>query len=347
MSLLPFHHLNSNRKTRRSPLHWQHRLNSNRDRDNVFHCALSVQLHHLSSSKCTINEEETKRATQLRGGGRNFEQKKTAMSKENSSSDAPALATFFVVATTYSWACWVPNALRRQKGRPINQLLHFIGGAGPLLAAVAVTWIEGGSVSALLYKTVAPCSPWVLLWGFLLPVAATAIARLLYRPPESCFQPWLLPVGLLVNAPILPLEEVGWRGFALPRIVSLAAATTGHADLVAAAVLGLVWSLWHAPLFFILKPHILASPRKTLAPALLAYALGLAAVTHLQHCLMHGAQSILPAIIVHATLNSAVGAVLGLDRGLFGLWWLFYAPILLALTHFFISLSRPTLRATV
>ena len=49
-----------------------------------------------------------------------------------------------------------------------------------------------------------------------------------------------LVISLLSNT----WEEVGWRGFALPRLQAR------HSALVAALIVGALWGLWHLPLFF-------------------------------------------------------------------------------------------------
>jgi uncharacterized protein len=40
-------------------------------------------------------------------------------------------------------------------------------------------------------------------------------------------------------------EEIGWRGFALPRMQPL------HGPLVGSIILGLLWGLWHLPEFMV------------------------------------------------------------------------------------------------
>jgi membrane protease YdiL (CAAX protease family) len=120
-----------------------------------------------------------------------------------------------------------------------------LGGFGPMSAAMIVARFDGG-VGALLRPlgTWRVGAAWYLaalgLPGGIFVVAAVGYnlfghaETLLYPPSEAAF------VAALVVFSIG--EEIGWRGFALPRLRVL------FGPLVASAVIGVLWTAWHIPM---------------------------------------------------------------------------------------------------
>jgi membrane protease YdiL (CAAX protease family) len=173
------------------------------------------------------------------------------------------LMLFFVLAFAFSWVVWAPAVLlSRGASEPQTSaaLLYLGGGLGPMVSAFVVTALAGGSagVGELLGRVfrwrvevgwwgVAVAGPAILF------LAAAVISRLLFggwpelgefgRSEEFAFL-GLLPYWA-ANIVFFGFgEEVGWRGFALPRLQ-----TGRRSALTAALILGLFWAAWHIPLF--------------------------------------------------------------------------------------------------
>lgn len=154
------------------------------------------------------------------------------------------LGLFFVLAFALSWVAW-PAVLSNPDSSP---LIPF----GPALAALVVTALAGGGREVLRllrqlvrwrvhvsWYVVAVLGPFLLMGlAVVLAVAAGAEA-----PAADTYETWYqLPAGLLSSLVIVGcFEELGWRGFAQPRLQRTRTALT------AALVIGLAWAAWHLP----------------------------------------------------------------------------------------------------
>ena len=182
------------------------------------------------------------------------------------------LFLFFTIAFGWSWLLWLPSVIISVTDK--QSLMYWmydvdislglgliaIGGIlstfGPLVAAFAVTGLTEGRESVRRFWRrfwdVRLAGVWLLV-SFLLPLLLIAIPRLLVVPLGYPLQlAWASQPAVLVGWFLNNLtrsggisEEFGWRGYALPRLQARWNA------LVSSIVLGVVWAVWHVPLWFV------------------------------------------------------------------------------------------------
>ena len=121
---------------------------------------------------------------------------------------------------------------------------------GPATAAfvVARVWRGRAGVSDLWAVTTRwRVHPGWYLAALGLPIAGAAIGHVLYvlagnepLPVPGAVQPILLLLFFLVIG-----EEIGWRGFLLRGLLRT------RSPIVATAIVAVIWTLWHSPLYFI------------------------------------------------------------------------------------------------
>ncbi len=244
------------------------------------------------------------------------------------------LLAFFGLAYGLSWAVWVPTAVASQRGLLADRvpLLILPGAFGPFLAALLVTALGQGRIGVrawlgrlLRWRVGLHWYGVALLGPFALAFAALGLARLLGLssvPPTGGAPiglpdlPWyalvpLLVVGTLLGGP-LP-EEPGWRGYALPLLQARWSA------LAASLLLGALWAVWHAPLFW-----MVGAPQEHLSlPAFFLAALPLSVLFTWVYNNTRG--SVLLGVLFHAAFNTSSGLWQGDPRATWlvaGLLWL-------------------------
>lgn len=171
------------------------------------------------------------------------------------------LIAFFTIAYSLTWVGWIlPD--RIYAGTLLSGLLalpFLLLVPGPLYAALIVTAATEGKpgVTALLRKF----TIWRVGWGWF--AVALLMAPLICVVPAYLNMYFGTPdptMALLAAVPAMlamfavrlvnPLdgpmqEELGWRGFALPRLQER------HPALVASVILGGLVVIWHVPLVFL------------------------------------------------------------------------------------------------
>lgn len=164
------------------------------------------------------------------------------------------LGVFFLLTFAVTWAVW----LAVETAPPANVVFavggpaFLLGVFAPGLVALALTWFAEGrsGVAALLARI----GRWQVSWrlyafaiGYL--ASTKLLAAVIHRvvvgewPIFGDMSVVLMAGGILVSTWVQAGEELGWRGYALPRL----AAFIGLGN--ASVLLGVVWALWHLPLF--------------------------------------------------------------------------------------------------
>jgi membrane protease YdiL (CAAX protease family) len=221
--------------------------------------------------------------------------------------DAHPVAAFFVLAYVISWVAWLGPVLGLPE--PFGTLGFLVGGFGPFLAALVVTWLGSDSVRAwarqIVDWRVAPRWYLAALAVPLLVVALTSLGLLVVGTPVD---PGLLPGrGSLVLVSFVSIalvgggnEEPGWRGLALPKLQAQ------YAPVPATVVLGVVWALWHLPLLATgpTEFHGLASFVE-LAPTTAVRILNIVGVAFVLTWIYNATGSVLLAIVAHTGFNTA------------------------------------------
>lgn len=211
------------------------------------------------------------------------------------------VAVYFSLTFAVSWmgalAVAAPHLFRHEPLPPLTGILMFPAMlVGPSLVGIALTgWLGGrsalhGLFSRMLRGRIAP------LWyaALLIPLVLILTVLLgLKTFVSAVYAPNHFLIGILFGVPAGFLEEIGWTGYAFPRMRAQFGA------LPASILLGLLWSLWHIPVVNYLGT---ATPHGDYwIPFFLAFTLAMTAMRVLISWIYTNTESVLLAQLMHVS----------------------------------------------
>lgn len=221
-----------------------------------------------------------------------------------------ALVVFVLLTFALTWTAWLVPAAFLTPGTArllgLGGPVFLLGVFAPAIVALALTAHSEGRAGV--GRLLARIGRWRLdarlyLFAIGYMAATKLIAALIHRMtvgtwPAFGDTPVFLMLGaILVSTWVQAGEEVGWRGYALPRLAT-------HLGLGGASVvLGVIWALWHLPLFFLIGS---GSDGQSFP----IYLLHVTALSVAMSWLYWRAQgSLLLVMLMHASVNNTTGIV--------------------------------------
>lgn len=239
------------------------------------------------------------------------------------------IAAYFVITFTVSWAgalaVAAPGWMRDGSISKTTGIVMFPAMLlGPLASGILMSGVAGGGEGTKdLVRRIRRWRVGLAWYGVLLipPATVLAILLLLERLLSGSFAPNRFWIGIAFGIPAGICEEIGWTGFAFPRMRARQSA------LGAAVCLGILWSVWHLPVVNFLGaaiPH-----RQYWFAFFLGFLLAMTAMRVLIAWIYANTSSVLLAQLMHI---SSTGALVvfspAVTPGREALWYALYGCLL-------------------
>jgi hypothetical protein len=216
------------------------------------------------------------------------------------------LSTFFALTFAITWGLAALFLTFRSVLEPLfgplgeNNLVYWIAVFSPSISAVIITgWTKGGEgVRHLLARLVQWRFSILIYFGILVGVPLLGvIAGALNGTLQTISLAGFAAARFGGAGPLG--EELGWRGFALPRLLAR------HSRLRASLILGVIWGVWHLPAF-----ALGGTTQSALSvPIFMVGAVALSVIATAVYQVSGG--SVLSAVLLHMMVNIAINAIAG------------------------------------
>src|ERR671913_1100075 len=206
------------------------------------------------------------------------------------------LVAFFVLAYALTWPL-IPLVT-------VSPLWGFPALFGPALAAVIVSAVTDGrpDLRDLLGRLVrwrVGARWYAVALGLPMVLALTAAGLHLLLGARATVDFGGLSVLNFVVFFLIVGEELGWRGYALPRLLAQRSA------LAASLILGVLWGAWHLPTFFVAGAPQYGLPFSAFVLLTMAYSVVIGWI------FIHTRGSVLISTLLHGSINFSQGFFLG------------------------------------
>jgi uncharacterized protein len=221
-----------------------------------------------------------------------------------SAGSVSAILAFVTLTFMWSWSIGIFAQYSIAQSPMMGTAFAMVSGFGPSLAGIAAVFLFSGRTGPNGWLT--RCLNWRIDWrwyavAFFLPPAIMLLALAIHAalggtvPASPAIGHLPLAIAnfglvLLVGGPLG--EEFGWRGYALPALT----AKLGWRS--ASLIIGVIWGLWHLPLFF------MASTPQAHMPIVWFIVSTIAQSVMFAWVFRHTGQSVVPALVMHTSINS-------------------------------------------
>ena len=217
--------------------------------------------------------------------------------KKYLSSPPSQLVVFFLIAFIIAWGTWIPAFLLPNFPKQLSMLGLF----APAISGLVVAWMANGrsGIGEVLgrYQKWRFGVQWYGLSIGLIPtffLLAVLLSGVISGHPLE--QIWVGSPLYFVLASFVWLmminsgEEIGWRGFGLPKLLE-----TIKSPWLASLILGVIWGLWHLPIYLL--------PGQSSFPYPLFMLLTIGSSFIYTALFMETKGSLLPAVLLHASTD--------------------------------------------